>query len=127
MGQGSYTGILYGVVIDEATQDKYYALDEEDKLPEAGKDKFLSVHTSYECEPYLGIWVSISDGALANWREVKFSLEGKAVPISQLATLAEKSDNFAAIKHAFNDYRTACAKVGLQLPEPELLLVSDYD
>jgi hypothetical protein len=135
MGQGLYQAVVFGV-IDKFTnapwnQDGNFA----DWLSEAAdphgdsKDG-VHFHTSYEAEPsFFGITLAVSDGALSDWWKVAELPDRVAFRLSDLSVewqmIADKQ--VAKAKQVWKSLQETCKAKGFDLPDAELLYVSDWD
>lgn len=133
MGQGLYTQIVYGVR-DTApfvtTQDGY--TDDAPWFEQAereAKDRF-GVHfdCNYECGPYRGITIAVSDRSLSDYWKVP-SFARTVIPGNGLfAWVAENAkDTLERAVKAWDLIISAARKVGVHIPAGELLIVCDWD
>ena len=130
MGQGCYTGIFFGAIIDESMlagqgedfQDELYEMVDEQAIVGA-KGRMV-----YESENFwMGYWV-VDCGQGAGWKIE--SIDREAFDIETLAaTIRQRFPKI--IKVAEKSWERLRKKVkkdfNLELPEGRLLLVNDYD
>ncbi len=118
MGQGHYHGILYGVQEVQELEKGLYWVELLDKVS-GGR-----IRSQYESEPYLGLYIAISDPAL-DWYKAPVDLCYKVIPVDEIETIL--APHIEEAQRIWQLCQEEAKKYNATLPDGKLLLVYDYD
>jgi hypothetical protein len=128
MGAGTYWAVVYGCR-DVRANGNGKKLDADDDLQGKLDDVFhnLSIQTSYEgASQYAGFLLLHTLTGTQQDREIP----GNVMSITELPDAIRKAAGRSGLGLAKRAWETACrraVKIGIELPEGELLWLSDYD
>ncbi|MBI9080243.1 MAG: hypothetical protein JEY79_17240 [Pseudodesulfovibrio sp.] len=132
MGQGHYTMLAFGLT-NESLPDEALLSEDNDYMWGFEKETGITVASAYECEPYFwAIPLAVNDGFLQNWWKLP-DLPYDELPCSvapRTCKIIDKempSVDMEAVRAKWSQFQDFYRKMGIEMPDGNLILIADWD